>query len=438
MPTPNDEDLVKMDGWPGGVNNRARETEQVLLREERTIPSSQYLRKALNVDLTAEGHPIRRQGYTLHTAGYAHSAWGCNKLGIFCVVIDGVLHHGPDPDNLTAGPSVNKYAPMEFCDVNDTIVYSNGQVIGEIHYAHGQRNLSVPAAPQPTISGPAAEKPEGWTETRQVAITYIDSFGREGGASEPVLVGADGSFTVDIPLPLPTDVVKAQVYVSEINSEILYHAATIMITSPITIYSTGVGTGKELDTLNMHPPMPGQIVRHMNGRLYIARNSKVVFSEPLQPHLTRPSQGIYMMPEYITLLEPSTDGVYVGTKKGVVWIGGSDPYDVQQRHVSAYAPVERAAGRLPGEKFDVAVDEVPVWWGVDGVMVVGLPGGQLKQLTRDRLAVPEYRTGALSIREYEGMSHVVSSLHRGEDVNTMGATDTVVAEVRQNNIVLNS
>lgn len=438
MPTPADDKLLTMDGWPGGVNNRIRETEQGAARENAFMPSSQFLRKALNVDLTAEGHPIRRRGYSLHTPGFSHSAFGCAQLEIFCVVIDGELLAGRDPNNLQYMADVNRYNPVSYCFLNDVIYYSNGQQLGEITRALQHRVWGIPVAPTPTLAGPAAANPGGWTDTRLVSVTYVDYYGREGGASEPVTVGADGSFTVDIPVPLPTDVAEARIYVSQPNSEILYHTETLLITSPLTIYPVNVGQGKELDTLNLHPPVAGQLVRSFNGRVYIARNSKVIFTEALQYHLTRPSQGIYMFPDYVTLMEPSTDGVYVGTKHGVVFLAGADPYTSKQIHVSPYAPVERAVARIPGKKLGLAVEEVPVWWGSDGVLVAGLPGGQLRQLTADRLAVPSFAAGAVSIREYEGMSHIVSSLRSTDGVNTMGASDTVVASVRQNNIVLNS
>lgn len=438
MSTPTDAELLTMGGWPGGVNNRARETEQVLMRDERKIPSSQFLRKALNVDFTAEGHPIRRRGYILAAAGFSHSIWSTDRLGLICWVRDGGLFVGREVTDAVSIRAVNKYLPMSFCHVNDTVYYSNGSELGEISYDGTARNWGITIPPAPTLSGPATEDPGGWDNTRQVAITYIDASGRESGASEPVLVGAAGTFTVDTPLPLPAGVASAQVYVSQINSEILYHAQTMIATSPITIHDNDVGVGKELETLDRYPPKAGQLVAHMNGRVYIARNDYVSFSEPLRPDLFRPSQGIYTFPDTVTMLEPSTDGVYVGHSKGVVFIAGADPYDVQQIHVSPYAPVTGAVSRVPGEKFGVGVDEVPVWWGKDGVMVVGLPGGQLRQLTRDRLAVPAHAAGAVTLREHDGMSHIVSSLRLGDGDNPMGASDTVVAEVRRNNISLNT
>ena len=438
MTTPADSELLTMDGWPGGVNNRVRETEQVVERDERKIPSSQFLRKALNVDFTAEGHPLRRKGYTLTQAGYAHSVWGSDQIGLICWVLGGSLYVGADVDTASAVASVNRYLPMSYVLVNDTIYYSNGRQLGEIYYDGTIRNWGTPIPPTPTVSGPATQAAQGYGRTRQVTATYIDSYGRESGAAEPAFVGAGGDFQVTLPMPLPPGVSEARIYVAQTNSEILYHAQTMVTVGTITVHDSDVGRGRELETLNRLPPVAGQLVTHMNGRVYIARNDYVSFSEALRYDLFRPSQGIYTFPDNVTLLEEAHDGLYVGTERGVVFIRGSDPYDVQQIHVSPYAPVAGTAARVPGEKFGLAVDDLPVWWGKDGAMVVGLPEGQLRQLTRDRLAVPEYGAGAVTIREQNGMSHIVSSLRSGGGEDAMGAVDTVVATVRRNGISLNT
>ena len=90
MPAVNDKKLLRMDGWPGGVNNRIRETETPARRDAEAIPNSAFLRKALNVDLTAEGHPLRRKGYALHTAGYAHSVHYVGGL-FYVVAVSGTV-----------------------------------------------------------------------------------------------------------------------------------------------------------------------------------------------------------------------------------------------------------------------------------------------------------------------------------------------------------
>lgn len=438
MTTPTDQVVLTMDGWPGGVNNRIRETEQGAMRDGTAIPSSQYLRKALNVDLTAEGHPSRRKGYELAKAGFSHSLWSSDSLGLIFWVLGGELFVGPDVSSAVPVAAVNTYRRVSYVEVNDTVYYSNGQELGQVYYDGTARNWGTPVPPTPTVSGPPAESPEGFAYRRQVTATYVDNFGLESGAAEPVEVGAPGSFQVSLPVPLPQGVAKAQIYVSQSNSEILYHAQTIIAASNITIYDDDIGRGKELETLDRVPPRAGQLLTHFNGRVYVARNDYVSFSDALRYDLFRPSQGIYTFPGAVILLEAVSDGIYVGTESGVVFIAGADPYDVRQVHVSPYSPIPGSSARVPGEKFGLAQDYVPVWWGQDGVMVVGLPGGELRQLTRDRLAVRSHAVGAVTVREQDGMSHIISSLRQGEGDNPMGASDAVVAEVRRNNISLNT
>jgi hypothetical protein len=408
------------------------------MRDGVSIPSSQYLRKALNVDLTAEGHPSRRKGFELTSAGFSHSLWSSDRLGLIFWVSDGELFVGPDVSSAIPITTVNKYLRVSYTQINDTVYYSNGKNLGEVYHDGTARNWGIPIPPSPTVSEPVAYEPEGFKYQRQVTATYIDNYGRESGAAEPVEVGAPGSFEVSLPLPLPQGVSKAQIYVSETNSEVLYHAQTIIASGTITIYDADIGKGKELETLDRTPPIAGQLLTKMNGRVYVARNDYVSFSEALRYDLFRPSQGIYTFSDNVTLLQESSDGIYVGTQRGVVFIAGADPYDVRQIHVSSYAPIQGTAARIPGDKFGLAQDYVPVWWGQDGVMVVGLPGGQLRQMTRDRLAVRSHAVGAVTVREQDGMSHIISSLRQGGGDNPMGASDTVVAEVRRNNISLNT
>ena len=116
MTTPADKQLLKMDGWPGGVNNRLRETESGVMREGESIPSSAFLRKALNVDLTSEGHPLRRRGQqpTAYT-GFCHSAWATDRLNVMFLVADGLLVAGAEIGEVDDFVTANKYQNMSYC-----------------------------------------------------------------------------------------------------------------------------------------------------------------------------------------------------------------------------------------------------------------------------------------------------------------------------------
>lgn len=438
--TPDEKLVLTMDGWPGGINNRIRETEQKAMRDGAAIPSSQFLRKALNVDLTAEGHPIRRKGSVELETGFVHSLWSSEEFGVFCVVIDGVLYFCASADTSTAyaSVSVNRYLTVSYAKASYGIYWSNGSELGVFDVAtKTARNWGVPVGAAPANSGTYRVDTDARDVqmSRLVAVTYVDQWGLEGGASE--LATLDDEQAIEVTQSFPNQIFEAKVYASDLNSETLYHVKTIY--GPTTVAVNDFQPkGEVLKTASMKPPKAGQLVAHHKGRVYIARNQTVFFTEPLNHHLVRPSQGIFMFSSYITLLQPAENGIYVGHDEGVFFLSFTDPYEVSQTHVSRYAPVEESATRLPGKWFQQPLAELPVWWNTDGVLVLGLPDGQLTELTRDRFAVPEYAKGAVSYREQEGMAHIVSSLRSSDGVTNMGANDTVVATVRTNNIVLNS
>lgn len=339
MPTPNDDRLLRMDGWPGGVNNRVRETEQVSNRDGDAIPNSAFLRKALNVDLTAEGHPLRRRGYALTEAGYAHSVWYSGRN--FFVVIDGSLKVGPKASELTTIATVNKYLRMSYTVHADEVYYSNG----------------------------------------------VDS-GRWTGSALAVWPGTDQEYA-------------------------LFDDEDLDLTD--NLYET---------------MLIGQHIASHSGRIWAADRDVLWFSEGMSTHICRRATNYFMLPSQVAMLQPVEDGLYIGTATGVSFLRGTDPFSAEMDDAYQHGIVPYAFTRMPGEKFETRED-VPVFWTKDGVLSVGLPGGEIKQLTRDRLAAPEYGFGAVSLREREGISQVVSSLQKGGDANNMGATDTVVAEIRQ-------
>lgn len=366
MPTPSRDKVLRMDGWPGGVNNRIRETEQVVMRQGESIPSSQFLRKALNVDLTAEGHPLRRQGYRQETSGYAHSAWYSRELSLFFVVLEGQLRVGPTANNLVAVQNVNRYLHMSYAEHAGTVYYMNGAESG----SYGANGYQV------------------WPDPAKVP---------------------------DQP-PLPTDV-------SPMNTDDM---------TPRDVPWADQDDGDMLVHDEYFETLPiGQLCASHKGRIYVAQDNVVYFSEALITDACRLATNLYMRPKYIWMLEPAEDGIYVADESSITFISGTDPFQASQVHVYPHGVVQGAFARIPGEKFGVDLRDVPVWWCKDGTMLLGLPNGQIRQLTRDRLAVPEFGFGAVSLREREGISQVVSSLQKGGDENNMGATDTVVAEIRR-------
>ena len=437
MPTPSAGDTLDMQGWPAGVNNRIRETEPGAVTDRRNKPNaSLHLREAVNVDLTQFGHPIRRKGYDLLEAGYTHSLWSDPSIGYGLCVQEGWLCTLSATGVVTQLREIHAYARVSYAVVNQQVFWSNSLEMGRVDDA-GSLHWSLPEPPIPTLA--TTSNGAMSAGTYKVATVYVDEFDEEYGASETALieVSEGQGFDVSVAGGWPTEAQDLRIFISQPNGEILYETATLSTPLTLSISPGILGRGREVETRDLKQPKPGKIVRYFNGRMYIARNDTVIFTEALRYGLTRPAQGIYMFASPVILLEPVADGVFVGTKEGIVFLRGMDPYDITQTNVLSHAPVPNAVTRVPGEFMESGDSSVPVWWGEDGAMVAGQTGGQVVQLTKDRLAVPMFSSGAMLYREQEGMAQVVSSLNKGGQISAMGASDSVVAEVRRNTTKLN-
>lgn len=432
MPTPSNSDLLEMNGWPRGINNRARETEPVITTDARDkIPASQFLREAVNVDLTRFGHPLRRKGYALESSGYTHSLWAEPHSDVGYCVHEGKLCEVSSSGEIRELQDIHAYAPVSYAYINDVVYWINeverGGIVG------GQSTFwAVGKPPAPVLT--LENEPILQEGHYRVAFACIDAKGEEYGAVESSMYVPEGKgLSALLTGPWTENAVAVKVFVSRPDGEVLYEIPVeLYYPEKISIRPDLLGRGRECETLDLDAPPVGHIVRYYNGRLYVAHKNTVVFTEPLRYGLTRPATNIYMFPTRIRLLEPVVDGIYVGHDYGVDFLQGVDPFDVRQTNVLRHAPIQRAVTHVPGEFMDAAEGDVPVWWGVDGAMVAGMPGGQIKQLTKDRLAVQSFNAGAMMYREQEGMAHVVSSMAKAGEESRLAATDSAVATVRKN------
>jgi hypothetical protein len=432
MVSPRDRDVLSISGWPGGINNRSRETENVNLDNRLKIPVGQSLRGAMNVDLTVQGKPLRRRGYALSSAGFTHSLWRLGDVPFALMVRDGYLCSISGLElAITQLRTVDTVRPMSYAVVNQQIYFSNGLDKGTVDFNGTVEHWGIALPALPVLS--AAANLGLNAGTYQVAVTYRDSAAVEGGASDvaTIDVAQGAGFTVTLQ-PAPPEAAYTCVYVTQANSEVFTLYAMIpTATLSLNVGMGGMGAGRVLETLNLEPPIPSDIVRYYNGRLYFAVGSAVFFTEALRYGLVRYAQNVYMMPSEVTLLEPSENGVYVGYGDSVVFIQGDSPYEVKHTQVNSRGPVAGTGTRVPGHFLDRGEEYIPVWWTQRGGMVAGLPGGETLRLTEDRLAVPTFGAGAILAREYEGMRHLVSAL-RQPGQNSCGASDSVVAEIRRN------
>ncbi len=390
-----------------GMNNRLPDHKlSVSARGEKV---GDYLRNAVNVDLTNSGTLQRRKGTTLAQAGSdCHSLWA---EGVDALYVDGsTLYSYPRTivrEGLTRGMHCSyTHAPM------GEIYWSNGVVLERIvGGASEPASLPVPN-PQPSVvaTGGGALKAGYY----QVAITAVSASGEESGATWPVQVKVPDSGRIEV-TNLPGS--RVNIYVSPQNSEVLLFAA--QTTAASYIFPLLGTLGQQCTTLGLREMPPGQHVRWFNQRLLVASGNILYYGEPASNALYNPMKGYIPFPARISVVEPCQNGVYVVADQ-TYWLAGTDVSTAEVVPALPYGAVEGTGGRTPNTN--------EVWWFSHRGAVMGDESGKVKNLQEENVAVDPAQVGASLYREQDGMRQLVSSV-RGGDTTIAKAGSFATAEI---------
>lgn len=419
------------------MNNRADETSLPTDDKGRVIA----LREALNVDITKRGNPHTRAGYaklfggTSMHSGFAHRHFP-NLLAVNANALT-AFDLGLRPTVIRTG--LKPMADLSYAEVNGSIYWSNG-------FDHGMLGpdlidhpfgLDGPNGPPTLTVGGGALNPGDY----QVACTYRAITGEESGSTLAAVVSvpAQGSIVLsNIPQPTDGRVGWIRIYMSTDNGDALYWYGDVPVgTSTITIGNI-VQLGKLLESQWLKVLPPGQIVRYFNGRLLVAAGNVLCIGTALHYGLYRPSKDYVIHSFPISLLEPvgqaDEGGVFVASGHRTYYLRGGDPKGASQLIAHPFGAMPGTGRSVPGYYFDPQLkSDVAYWVDSEGCPILGLPGGEIRVLTRDSYVAPLAMSGSTLIRDINGIRQVITNL-RGTAYNTARAGDSVVATVHRNGV----
>ncbi|WP_339830007.1 hypothetical protein [uncultured Arenimonas sp.] len=438
-------DLLRMAGWPLGIANRPPE-EAMPTDEDGNVLA---LRAAKNIDIDDQGKPRRRPGGELALAAEGlHSLWAHDRFPLMLGVHAGdVVAFDPSEDMEALGASLERpNQPMSY-DV----------LAGNVYASNGWDKLQIRG--DGTVRSWAAECPGGQPLAvispgvgglrqgkYQVAVTFIDVDGREGGASLPVeleLAAGDGITLTNFPVAQDPRTAIMRVYLSHPDSDVLYAVQDLALST--SSYLVGMHTpGGKLDKLFLAPMPAGQIVRAVNGRQIVACGRLLRWSPALTYGLTILHRAFQRYDAELTLVEPAGQaegsGLFVATAAGdgkragrTYYLTGPDPANWQRVIAYPHGAVRGSATQIDASALGLEQSGlVPVWLSDHGQFVIGLRGGQVMELHADRYAAPAHADHAsIALREFGGVRHLIATL-RGGQVSGMAAVDLAEAEVWKN------
>lgn len=176
----------------------------------------------------------------------------------------------------------------------------------------------------------------------------------------------------------------------------------------------------------------GTIVRAYRGRLYLADDTVLWATEPLDYMRVDAARGFIAYEARITLFEPVAGGCFIGVRgHGVRFLAGYDFKQFSQTVVDRLDPVPGSGLGVDGADFG-ATGDAAVWLTTEG-WVLGLGDGSVKRITSDRLAMPAYVSAASMVRERNGQRHLISFARGGESAN---AGDVLTSSVIRNGVLI--
>jgi hypothetical protein len=307
-------------------------------------------------------------------------------------------------------------------EINGEIFLSNG--IKKARVSGGSvRSFSIE---KPSATPAAASLSGGQMNAGRykVAIVFVHSSGEESAASDYAyceIANGDGIAVSGIPSPISGEISKVRIYASEANGQVLYRHAEIAtgISSHNVMRSQTNGSMLRTGGLDEFPACG--LLSDFGGRLFGAVGNILMHSEALRFSLIDMKENFTIANADIKLLAGVSDGIYVCSDK-TYFLSGAKPSEWTWREVLPYSAV-------PGTLFESDDDEDVVGWFSEKGQIIAGPGGQVKNVTIDKVATDAYSSGASAMVSMNGIETIISTFKRGGADNILRCWDYAEAEV---------
>lgn len=375
--------------FPLGVDNRSRET---------ALPDS-ALRDCENMDITREGTLMSRRGLSRLLSGACHSLFALPSGAGILLVQNGQLSRSGGGEMVEL-LSVNPTAPMHYAELNGEVYFTNGSEQGRIDASGSLAPWGLPAPPPPRVEVVSGAFRAGTLRVTQAAV--VD--GLESGAPEPTVVAVPDGGGVRVTVPTGADFA---VYATGVDGDVFRQAALVPSGGTITI--GGPVAGRVLDSLLAVQPPAGSTLTPFKGRLWISVGELLFFTSDLSQHWLFPDRDSFLFDSPIRATAAVEDGLFVGTKRAVHFLSGTDPSQMTMRTI-AHAGLVAVTHYLPAGL--AIVDGLPLSSGCvmlldDGSLYVGRPGGILQSLAKDRYSFGRAVDGHIAYSERESTRQLV-------------------------------
>lgn len=424
-------DPIPFGPFTKGVNNRL--PDMALARNQ--------LRNAVNIDIDNSGHLHRRQGAVNAVPGTSvRSVWAEGDTG-FVYFADGTslkrfTPNGMPPYVATVVAAVTAGAPVAYERYLGQVFWSDGQLTGQIVGGVNQSWGVAPAAAAPTLVQTTGNLYDG---QYQATYTYVRTSGEESGAPMTSQItishhdrtqdGTAGIVIGGIVASTDPTVVGINVYCTGANGTVPYRVGMLAnAAGSLTVQAIDAAAGQQLATQFFTPPPAGSTIFAHGSRIYVVWGNFLYYSERFAPGWFAPASNFLPFGAPVAVALPVKDGIYVATSEETYFLSGIDPAATETRE-RMHATRVLTYGAVAGSGVVVRNGERVAWMGKRG-LVIAEPGGNLKAVQEEDVAVELATRGVTGYRESNGIRQLIGVLFDGQ-VSPMVNKDFTAQEAKR-------
>jgi hypothetical protein len=413
--------VVTLDGFIG-LDNRHRPEDTIL----------KFLKEAENIDISTSGGIAKRKGYTKVLSGDVTSLWSSNNgLGCYAVVNGDLVRVLDNYSLVTIKEAVGK-DKFSFTEVDDHIYFVSKSNKGAIYngklvpWGFPKNNIS------PTITTSIGTLLSG---TYQVSFTYVGENGVESGAGIPSVITIPGNKNLNISIPNPgiNGVQYARVYCSTPDGTVLYYIGRAELNSTFTI--SDISTKRPFRLFNVDEPPTGHLIAYYNGRLYIAQDNILWYSEPFQYHHFDLGYNYIEFQEEIRNVLPVEGGVWVSSDK-IYYLSGDTPNEFKRVTKEDVKAVPGTETKISGSYLHIDNTPVGYKWLITtdvGIFVL-FNQGLIINLTAENIDLDKASKGSSILLKANGNVQYLTILRKEDKPSNTSVGDLVEATIVRNGV----
>lgn len=392
-----------------------------------------YLKKAENIDIDKLGNILKRKGYLRKDTGHYSSLWASESYSGCYVVKDGDLLEVRDDYSLSPVREDVGPLPLSFEEVDNIIYYTSPYINGRI-VNHEDRVFGLPKPSIPPITIINGSWDLG---VYQYAITYVRADGFESGSirASNIYIPSDSALRITLPSTLPDDVVFMRVYCSTTNGMILYQNG--ISTGGNYVFSNPQANTNPLRTFNLDKPPLGHIIKYYRGRMFIASENVLWYSEPFDYEHFNLADSFIEFPEKIREVLPVEDGIWIGSDR-LYYLSGLSPEEFKRTTKEHVKIVPGTGARVSGSY--IHLDNTPIgykWLVMSDVGIwVLFNQGLCINLTSDNYSFDNADKGNGIFMSDNGVNKYLSILQTNDKPNNSVVGDLVETQIVRNGVIL--